>query len=56
MCEKISSLDKSILEIPDYEADEILNIIHKFRFTLRENFEKIADGNPIDREWVSFIS
>lgn len=53
MCEEIPSLDKNILDIHDNEADEILNHIYKLRFTLRENFERIADGNPIDRKWVS---
>ncbi|MED3826077.1 CGNR zinc finger domain-containing protein [Priestia flexa] len=53
MCEEIPSLDKNILNISENETTEILRHIHEFRFTLRENFESIADGNFIDKGWIS---
>lgn len=52
MCEEISSLDKTILTISKSELTEVLNHIYDFRFSLRKNFESIADGNPINDNWI----
>ncbi|USL45519.1 CGNR zinc finger domain-containing protein [Priestia megaterium] len=52
MYEQNPSLDRDILNISEDEATEILPHIHEFRFTLRENFERIADGNSVNNNWI----
>ncbi|TYR80443.1 CGNR zinc finger domain-containing protein [Priestia megaterium] len=52
MCDEIPSLDKSILTIPQSELSDILSSILELRFELRKNFESIADGYILDKDWV----